>query len=222
MQTDPIGYDENTNLYAYCFNNPINYTDSHGEAVNLVAGGIGAGVGGVVGAVGYTFFHEGDWSWSQFIGSTAGGAATGGVAGLTLGTSLIAQAGFAGGIAVGAGSSLAGYATEVGTSQIITKLGGQENWGIAKEWSTSEALGATALGGLTGGIQAKFNFTSHVRGRWPTTLKTSLVGKHAQALYKDAAVSATAALSYQSGSRIGGLGLSNSLLDSWYDSGNIK
>ncbi|HUW20769.1 MAG TPA: RHS repeat-associated core domain-containing protein [Sedimentisphaerales bacterium] len=199
LQTDPIGYADGVNLYTYVYNNPLNYIDSDGRAVNLLAGGIGAGVGAVVGGASYALFHEGDWSWSKFLGATAGGTVTGGLAGLSLGSSLIAGAGIAGSVAVGSGSALAGYTTEVGTSQAITYVGGEEAWGEAKEWSSYEALGSMAAGGLMGGVQGRINFISHVRGRWPATLGTSVTGKHAQALFKDAAISAASVISFEAG-----------------------
>ena len=69
------------NLYAYCNNNPIMYTDESGEGL-FSALLLGAIVGSIVGAVSYTaaevisYVITGEWSWSwgMFVGSVLGGA----------------------------------------------------------------------------------------------------------------------------------------------------
>lgn len=69
------------NLYAYCNNNPIMYTDEEGEGL-FSALLLGAIVGAIVGAASYTAAEvisygitgEWNWSWGMFAGSVLGGA----------------------------------------------------------------------------------------------------------------------------------------------------
>ena len=181
LQVDPINYENTTNLYEYCLNNPISYKDSDGQTPTLITGAIGAIGGGIVGGITYAIFYEGEWSGSQFWGSVAGGAVTGGLAGLTLGESSVATTG--GAIAVGAGSSFLGYSAEVGTSMLITDIWGEGKVGTAKEWSWFEAGLGTIFGGITAGFAP--SAISHVRGAWPKYLTTWLIGAHGKAMMKD-------------------------------------
>ena len=118
--TDPVyTWQENLvdpqrwNRYAYARNNPLRYTDPDGRAINLVAGGIGAGIGGVAGFVGSAWAQHaqgGAFVWQDAWAAAAGGAVSGGLAGLTLGGSLAAQGGIGAVVAIGAGTNAVGGA----------------------------------------------------------------------------------------------------------------
>jgi RHS repeat-associated protein len=98
----------NLSLYGYSWGNPVVLKDPDGRAINLAAAGIGAAIGAAAGAAIYTgvslYRHE-EITARGLLGATAGGAVAGGVAGLTLGASLIVQAGGAGAAGVYGGAT---------------------------------------------------------------------------------------------------------------------
>lgn len=82
-------------MYAYTWNNPLKFKDDDGRAVNLALAGIGAGVGFVTNFAGSAISQEiqnGNVNWGTATAVGAVGAATGSLAGLTFGGSLVVQA----------------------------------------------------------------------------------------------------------------------------------
>ena len=100
------GYDSSWNRYAYVENNPINANDPTGEALNFVAAGWGAVIGAAAGGgieLGKQLWVGDGVNWQKVGASAAGGAATGGLAGLTLGGSIVVEV-----MGAGAAASLGG------------------------------------------------------------------------------------------------------------------
>ncbi len=99
LSPDPVGgapdRPHTLNRYAYCASNPTRYCDPTGGFINLLAGGVGAVVGGFFGAgieMGKEMLIEGK-SFDQLDGKKIAAkgvenAVIGGVAGLTCGASL--------------------------------------------------------------------------------------------------------------------------------------
>jgi RHS repeat-associated protein len=96
LQTDPVGYQSDLNLYAYVGNDPVNLTDPTGPiGINLGAAGIGAIIGGV--SAGITAYGNG----ASPLGIGASiliGAGTGAASGFAVGPiAAIVTSGLAGG-----------------------------------------------------------------------------------------------------------------------------
>ncbi len=153
------GFSQSFNRYAYCFNNPLKYTDPSGEIAVIddiiIAAAIGAiinvsiqGFSGNINNGGDFFLAAGIGALSGAIGGIAGGAVSGALGtATTLGGSIIngtitgAAGGFAGGFVGGAGNAWMGGAS-FGQGLRSGLIGG--GYG---------ALGGALIGGVTGGIQ---------------------------------------------------------------------
>jgi RHS repeat-associated protein len=148
--------------YHYCDNNPLNALDPDGKAFNLLAAGIGAAVGGLVGG-GINAFNQistgtkfEDLNWKDITASAAGGATAGGLAGLTMGGSLVVASGasavtgtFLQGAIVAGGASVIGGAVERELDSDFTTKG-LDSQAAAKDFSVG------AIGGGAGAVVGNF------------------------------------------------------------------
>ncbi len=135
MQTDPVGYKDDLDLYTYVGNDPLDRTDPSGNCPNCLTAGIGAiagAVGGLLVQGGADLISGELSSFDDYAGAFVGGGTAGAVLGFT-GNPILA----------GAAGGAAGNATKQGVGNLTGNQSG---------FSAGQLAKGTAIGAVTGGV----------------------------------------------------------------------
>ena len=161
INKDPIGIEGGINLYEFCCDNPQNRRDPSGEVAPwIVAGGIGAAIGGLVGGI-YSA-ENGECVWKGVFSGIVGGGLTGvafglvsraSLAGVSTGSPWVA-AGLTAGIGRGAGwgmvtGALGGAASGV-IDEVFKSPDESFDWGHVLNSAKYGAIGGLVGGGISG------------------------------------------------------------------------
>ncbi len=170
---------QNYNRYAYCYNNPLRFTDPSGEFIHII---VGAVIGGAINVVSKAI--QGDLhSFSDGLAAFAIGAVAGGVGAATGGMAFLAAGGGAlgvGGFMAGAMGGMAGAAFASPIQSIGNHLYFGDPLMTANQYANSVMMGG-ALGGVMNGSLAKINN----RTFWNGNIKPAKIDTYIKIPYPD-------------------------------------
>jgi RHS repeat-associated protein len=151
------------NLFAYCTNNPVMYSDGSGH-FPILALLIGIGIGALIGGVGAGVSSYKDGNRGQaLIGDIIGGALVGGALGAASTLGGLAGAGYIGlkaaAISLGV-SSLASYGAGVGSYAL------EHTWGRNEEWNPQAAFTKGAVVAVEGYVNFVLGAAFAQTGIW--------------------------------------------------------
>lgn len=150
LQTDPVGYQADNNLYAYVGNDPLNGADTTGTCPWCAVGAI---IGGA--AQGYAEYRNGTlntWQGAGRIALAAGVGAIGGGAATAIGEALVGTAPVQGGARALAGQVIANAAVGGTLSNIQTHANANLSNHELSEDEVQQGIRGGVVAGATGPV----------------------------------------------------------------------